>query len=460
VVDEAVYRSERDTGHRNRAIGHLLRNFDIITNAPEPALQLYFRQCSVTVTCVDLAVMASTLASQGRNPLTGIRVIEPGITTNVLAVMGSCGMYDYTGQWLYNVGMPSKSGVGGGVMAVIPGRLGLAVYSPPLDSYGNSVRGIAVCEWISQQLELHLFNQPPICGTTIRSATDGATRHSRRWRNSVERQRLDLHGHRIKVIQAQGVLDFAATEELLAEIQSRCTVGSFLVLDLARVITLPEVSARLIRQQFSALSWPAARPLLCNGGHLPDLWPQTEMVSNPVPPVSWFHNLDEALEQAEDLLLADLESTQALAPEVCPLGLLERLPEDSRRLLEPLLQRRHFDEGAAVCRLGEPGGELFLIESGRFTAMLQPSEQHAAVRLATFSAGACFGEVAFLGNTPRSADVIADRGGTCLVLTRARLEELERDHPRVVIDLMRALHTDLASKLELTSRQLSLLEAG
>jgi glutaminase len=110
AVDEAVYRSERDTGHRNRAISHLLRNAAVIEHAPEEGLDLYFRQCAIAVTCRDLAVMAATLACQGRHPLTGAQPLTPSTTTSLLAVMGSCGMYDFAGQWLYDVGLPAKSG--------------------------------------------------------------------------------------------------------------------------------------------------------------------------------------------------------------------------------------------------------------------------------------------------------------------------------------------------------------
>lgn len=117
-IDTAVYESEARTGHRNRAIGHLLRNYDVLTDDPTPAVDVYFRQCSILVNCRDLAIMAATLANQGVNPLTGERAIRAEHVESVLSVMASCGMYDSSGGWIYNVGMPAKSGVGGGVLAV------------------------------------------------------------------------------------------------------------------------------------------------------------------------------------------------------------------------------------------------------------------------------------------------------------------------------------------------------
>ena len=160
AIDEPVYKSESTTGHRNRAIGHMLRNFDILTEPPDPVVDLYFKQCSVSVNCRNLGVMAATLANHGVNPITGRQAIRGEYVESVLSVMGSCGMYDYAGEWLYRVGMPAKSGVAGGVIAVLPGQLGIGVFSPPLDSHGNSVRGLKVCDDLSRHFDLHLFNTP------------------------------------------------------------------------------------------------------------------------------------------------------------------------------------------------------------------------------------------------------------------------------------------------------------
>ena len=137
AVDEDVYRSERDTGHRNRAIAHLLRNFAVIGDDPERVLDLYFHQCALAVTCRDLAMMGATLANKGVNPATGERAVDERYVPSVLSVMATCGMYDFAGQWLYDVGLPAKSGVAGGILAVLPGQLGIGTYSPPLDAYAR-----------------------------------------------------------------------------------------------------------------------------------------------------------------------------------------------------------------------------------------------------------------------------------------------------------------------------------
>lgn len=156
-IDNQVFMSERATGFRNRAIGFMMRNFDMVTDRFEESLELYFQQCSILVNAKDLAVMAATLANRGVNPVTGERAISAKYVKDVLSIMLTCGMYDYAGEWAFRVGLPAKSGVSGGIVAVVPGRLGIGVYSPPLDAKGNSVRGLRVCEQLSNQFGLHSF---------------------------------------------------------------------------------------------------------------------------------------------------------------------------------------------------------------------------------------------------------------------------------------------------------------
>lgn len=156
-VDNTVFASERATGHRNRAIGHLMLNFGMVGDRLEETLELYFQQCSILVNCHDLAVMGATLANGGVNPLTGMRAVSEEYVKDLLSVMHTCGMYDYAGEWAYRIGIPAKSGVGGGIVAVIPGQAGIATFSPRLDAKGNSVRGIKVFEQLAQLFGLHTY---------------------------------------------------------------------------------------------------------------------------------------------------------------------------------------------------------------------------------------------------------------------------------------------------------------
>jgi glutaminase len=173
TMDEAVYRSEHRTGHRNRAIAHLLLNFGLVPEDAEAALDVYFRQCAILVTCRDLATIAATLANMGRNPLTGDIVFAIPCVRDMLSVMFTCGMYDYSGQWAYRVGVPAKSGVAGGVMAVVNRQVGIATYSPRLDAYGNSRRGTEVCTELASRLGLHVFDCLNV-GSSFLSAILGA----------------------------------------------------------------------------------------------------------------------------------------------------------------------------------------------------------------------------------------------------------------------------------------------
>jgi glutaminase len=151
-VDQEVFKSESDTNQRNQAIGYLMYAYGYIKAEPLRATDIYTEQCSVSVSAKDLAMMAGTLANGGRNPVTGKQVMKSENVPRVLAVMATAGLYDDTGKWLYRTGLPGKSGVGGGLIAVSPGKFGIAVVSPPLDEAGNSVRAQKAIADISNAL--------------------------------------------------------------------------------------------------------------------------------------------------------------------------------------------------------------------------------------------------------------------------------------------------------------------
>jgi glutaminase len=151
-VNQEVYKSEAETNQRNQAIGALMYAYGFIKANPQQATDIYTEQCSVSVNALDLATMAATLANGGKNPVTGKQVMKTENVPGVLAVMATAGLYDDTGKWLYHTGLPGKSGVGGGIIAVSPGKFGIAVISPPLDEAGNSVRAQKAIADISNAL--------------------------------------------------------------------------------------------------------------------------------------------------------------------------------------------------------------------------------------------------------------------------------------------------------------------
>lgn len=449
--DQAVYRSECDSGHRNRAISHLLRNAQVIEADPEQGLDLYFRQCAISVTCRDLAVMAATLACQGSNPLSGDHILEPEIVTRMLALMGTCGMYDYAGHWLHDVGMPAKSGVAGGVLAVVPGRLGIATYSPRLDAYGNSSRGIAVCEEISQRLGLHLYNQNPGLTTPIRRSSNATFQQSRRLRNTLEESQLAEQGAQLRILHAQGVIDFADCELLLAELQRLSGEARVILLDLAQVTEVQSLCWPLLASQFELLRQLGIPLVLSRCQHLP--------LDPALTPYPRFTNFDEALEAAENLVLGgalDALPEAGDQPSWCDV-----LSDVDPELIRPMMRLRRLEPGEAVIERGQAGDSLFIAQSGLYSTTVDLQEldgQLRATRMATFAPGMCFGEIAFITGLPRSADVVCTTGGFCWELLREDFDQLRLDHPQTAIQLLLALARDLGDKLGRTNVQLSLME--
>lgn len=193
-IDESVYASESATGDRNRALAHLLKSYGHIEGSVDDVVESYFRQCSVLVTVRDLAVMAATLAFGGVNPIHGERVVDERVARDVTSIMASCGMYDYSGQWMLRVGLPAKSGVSGGVLAIAPSQFGVASFSPRLDDHGNSVRASAVVDEVADRFGMHVFEpHTSISEPGVRVDTSAGDR----------------------VLRLSGELGFAGTEHVL-----------------------------------------------------------------------------------------------------------------------------------------------------------------------------------------------------------------------------------------------------
>lgn len=155
--NQDVYKSENATGYRNRALANFMKDADIIEGEVENVLELYFKQCAIEVNAMDLAMMGAVLAGDGKSPVTGELLIPKGVTRLVKTFMVTCGMYDASGEFAVRVGLPSKSGVGGGIVSAVPGKMGIGVFGPALDSKGNSAGGIKVLEYISSKLDLSIF---------------------------------------------------------------------------------------------------------------------------------------------------------------------------------------------------------------------------------------------------------------------------------------------------------------
>jgi len=461
AIDGPVYRSESETGHRNRAIGHMLRNFDILTEDPTPVVDLYFKQCSISVHCRHLAVMAATLANRGINPLTGKQAIRGEYVESVLSVMGSCGMYDYAGEWLYRVGMPAKSGVSGGVIAVLPGQLGIGVFSPPLDSHGNSVRGLRVCEDLSRFFDLHLFNTPHTSQFVIRLKFTTAEVNSNRIRTLEEIQALRAHGQSIQVFELQGHLVLSTAEVVLHEVMSALVSLETVILDFKHVISINEAASRLFYQLVLKLHAQGKPTLFTNTGHAAPLrrYLKAKLKDQFNTLFRAFDDNDAALEWSENRLLAAKLPSRAIdravaAPEY---ELCAGLDAGELETLQALLQRQHFQRGQVIVQFGAPAGELFFLARG-CASVTVPLAGGAHKRLATFSPGMAFGEMALLDRAPRSAAVMADTEVEC---DRLKLEDFERlgeTHPRIKIVLLTNLALSLTRRLRKANLEISVFD--
>ena len=228
-VDEAVYSSEIEHAHRNLAIAHMLRSHDILTENPTGVVEGYTRQCSLLVTVQDLAMMAATLANYGIQPVTGEQVVPKTVVRQVLSVMFTCGMYNAAGDWATQVGIPAKSGVGGGIIGAVPGQLGLATFSPRLDVHGNSVRGVSLFERFSSDMGMHVMNIPTVARSAIRA-----------------NYRIGSGEKITQVIQLQGRIRFAGAERVIREIVDTHYMGTRLALDVTRVYSVDEVAQHML----------------------------------------------------------------------------------------------------------------------------------------------------------------------------------------------------------------------
>ena len=228
-VDEAVYSSEIEHAHRNLAIAHMLRSHDILTENPTGVVEGYTRQCSLLVTVQDLAMMAATLANYGIQPVTGEQVVPKTVVRQVLSVMFTCGMYNAAGDWATQVGIPAKSGVGGGIIGAVPGQLGLATFSPRLDVHGNSVRGVSLFERFSSDMGMHVMNIPTVARSAVRA-----------------NYRIGSGEKITQVIQLQGRIRFAGAERVIREIVDTHYMGTRIALDVTRVYSVDEVAQHML----------------------------------------------------------------------------------------------------------------------------------------------------------------------------------------------------------------------
>ena len=449
-IDHAVYRSERATGHRNRAIGFLELNAGMITEPIDDHLDLYFEQCSILVSSRDLAVIAATVANNGVNPLTGVRAIDPKYVKNVLAVMHSCGMYDYSGEWSYRIGLPAKSGVSGGIIATLPGQLGVGTFSPLLDAQGNSCRGIHVCEEISERFKLHMFGIRSTTSVAVRNTYRGDTVRSKLLRGKTEQEILNRKAGAICVYELEGNLFFATVERLLRQLDGDIDTATYVIFDFKRVVEIDECAGALLVQLNDRLSAKSKKLILAHLRPAESIRLQ-ELSANGWATDSIFPDSDSALEWCETRLILEEHPKTSRTNEplrVAAMDIVANLRAKEVTLLESVLETRTYNAGEKIIREGESADSLFLLAAGSVSVYLNLKNGARAKRLSSLSPGLAFGEISLLDGGVRSADVVAaDEPVVCYVLSIEKLNGLAIDHPAIKSKLIFNIARELSTRL-------------
>ena len=443
-IDKSVHASERATGHRNRAIGYLELNAGMIEEPILEHLELYFAQCSVLVSARDLAVMAATLGNNGTNPLTGVRAFDERYVKNVLSVMHTCGMYDYAGEWSYRIGLPAKSGVGGGIIAVLPGQFGIGTYSALLDEQGNSVRGIRACEEISERFKTHLFKSRSAVGVVVRRIYRGSSIRSKRRRSQAEEAALNRDGSAICVFELQGSLFFGTMERVLRQIIEKIDSLTYLILDLRRVLQIDQCAADLLEQTLEMLTTRGKKLLVC---HAPECLGGTVDLGGTGDDA--FPDVDAALEWCENRVLQNHHAGSANAQRVSlgAMDVLSGFEDQEIQLLASIVEEVEYPCGAVIIREGDTADALYLLSAGQVSICLRIKHGNRLQRLGTISPGVIFGELAVLDGGTRSADAIVEEPAHCYVLPIAKLKELSTRHPEIERKLLGNIARELARRL-------------
>lgn len=434
---EAIFASEMRTGHRNRALAHLLRSFNIIEKDPTPVLEDYFRACAVMVSTNDLAMMAATLANGGTQPRTGEQVMSKEAVQRTLSVMTTCGMYDDAGSWIAAVGLPAKSGVGGGLIAVLPGQIGLAIYSPALDPHGSSVRGLAASERISADMGLHFVRAARLGRSVIREHYDITQVPSRTRHTEGAVKLLAEVGMRAHIVELGGDLLFAGTESMVREISELEGTIELVILDLRRVDEIDQIAVRMINQLADGLAAEGRTLALVQ-----------EHVFEPLASIQAFPNRNEAVEWAEFTLLARHGSPDLVPTEVAIRDFAALTPLESTDIarLEALMEESRIEDGRILRTPGQEFGGVYFILSGKVvTSTVQAGR---LVRHATLSAGMTFGEMALGGEGEQTTRVTVEGRLHLKKLSAAAINRLEAEAPEVALRFWKAVARDAYTRVE------------
>ena len=355
----------------------------------------------------------------------------------VLSVMTTCGMYDDAGAWISAVGLPAKSGVGGGLIAVLPGQLGLAVYSPALDAHGSSVRGLAASEQISRDMGLHFVRAARIGRSVIRDHYDitqvpSATRHT----EDAEKL-LAKYGHSAHILELAGDLLFAGTESMVREVSELPADVELVILDLRRVDEIDKIAIRMIGDLNLGLA--AEGRTLALVQHEPFA---------PLEEVKYFPNRNDAVEWAETTMLLRHGSPELMPHSVAiaDFAALAPLSPEDIALLDSLMVESEVADGRVIRRVGQEFGGVYFILDGK--VVTSTDRGGSPTRHAMLSAGMTFGEIALGGEGAQTTRVTALGRVHLKVLAAEAITALEAEHPELALRFWKAIARDAYTRVE------------
>jgi len=446
-LDECVYRSESATGHRNRAIAHLLRNFDILQSEVDDPLEVYFRQCSINVSCRQLSLMGATLANGGINPITGKKALKARYVPNVLSVMATCGMYDYSGEWIYHVGLPAKSGVGGAVMAVLPGQLSIAVYSPLLDKKGNSALGIDICKKVAERFSLHLYKTPKQIKQVLRREMTLRTARSKYKRDELAENIFAQFGGEVLIMELQGELCFATCESFMRKIPADCQA---LILNVKRCTTIDDGALNLLLKLYEEFK-ADGKPLFITDYQQLDIFFAR---GNKNYDFLKFDYFDDAMFCLENIILYQRGYVPKMEPvQLKDQQLLKGLSPEELEKLRAYLLHKCFAEGEIIIEKGSAAENIFFLESGR-VAIQDTIDDKRDFTLAIINAGNSFGEMALLDKQRRSANARAQTNVSCFIMLYEVLDNVE-SLASIKIKILTNLGALLSDRLRTANKEIA-----
>ena len=446
-LDEKVFKSENATGDRNRAIAWLLKNNKIIKTNVEQSLVTYFKQCSLLVSARDLATMGATLACNGINPVTKKRVISVENALKTMSIMVSSGMYDYSGEWVYRVGFPAKSGVGGGIIAALPSQFGLGTFSPPLDRQGNSVRGIEVCKRISSYYNLHILE---IEGNIKDSIV--ASYNLQNIRSSTERKEknikiLEKFGAKAHVYELAGSINFMAVDYIVRRLQE-LDKKEFIILSMRKVSQLSSGADKLLDAFIQTLNSLSTKIIFSDIEFNSQTWNKIfgslgNMDDNKT---RLFENNNEAIRWVEDFLIQKYSTDEKVNKNenLKEQFLFKALSNSDLDFLKERMIEKKFKKNVKIISKGDEADGIYFLQSGKVDIAINVQKS-----LTTLNAGTCFGEFALIEpKSKRSANVTTLTECTCFYLPLKILDSIQQSRKKIIETLLKNLALLLIKRLK------------